>query len=75
MGLVERYLDPQDPIAHPRPILSGRDLIHDLGITPGPQIGELLEAIQLAQAEGLVTQREEALAWVTQRMGLDQGRP
>lgn len=75
LGLVERYLDPQDPIAHPRPMLSGRDLIHDLGITPGPQIGELLEAIQLAQAEGLVTQREEALAWVRQRMGLDRGEP
>ena len=68
MGLVERYLDPQDPVAHPRPLISGRDLIQGLGLAPGPQIGELLEAVQLAQAEGLVTQRNEALAWVQRQV-------
>lgn len=68
MGLVERYLDPQDPVAHPHPLISGRDLIQGLGLAPGPQIGELLEAVQLAQAEGLVTQREEALAWVQRQV-------
>lgn len=71
-GLVERYLNPQDPVAHPRPILSGLDLIHDLGLPPSPQIGKLLEAIQLAQAEGLVTQRENALAWVKQQIDQDR---
>ncbi|WP_225907607.1 CCA tRNA nucleotidyltransferase [Leptolyngbya sp. BL0902] len=68
IALVERYLNPQDPVAHPRPLISGRDLIQGLGLPPGPQIGELLEAIQLAQAEGFVTQRPEALAWVKQRL-------
>ena len=69
MGLLERYLNPEDPVAHPRPLISGRDLIQGLGLAPGPQIGELLEAIQLAQAEGVIRQREDALAWVQQRMG------
>jgi tRNA nucleotidyltransferase (CCA-adding enzyme) len=37
-------------------------------LAPGPQIGDLLEAIQLAQAEGLVNGREDALAWVKQQL-------
>ncbi|HIK43935.1 MAG TPA: CCA tRNA nucleotidyltransferase, partial [Leptolyngbyaceae cyanobacterium M65_K2018_010] len=66
IALMERYLDPQDPVAHPQALVSGRDLIQGLGLKPGPRIGQLLEAIQLAQAEGQVTNREEALAWVKQ---------
>jgi tRNA nucleotidyltransferase (CCA-adding enzyme) len=69
MALLDRYLNAQDPVAHPRPLISGRDLIQGIGLPPGPQIGELLEAIQLAQAEGLVNSREDALAWVKQRIG------
>ncbi len=61
--LMERYLNPDDPVAHPRNLLSGRDLIQDLGLKPGPQIGQLLEAVQLAQAEGVVATRAEALTW------------
>lgn len=67
LPLIERYLNSHDPVAHPQPLLSGRDLIQGLGLKPGPQIGDLLEAIQLAQAEGLVTTRDEALIWVQQR--------
>lgn len=71
VALVERYFNPQDPVAHPRPLISGRDLIQGLGLAPGPQIGELLEAVQLAQAEGLVNGVEEALVWVKQRVVAD----
>jgi tRNA nucleotidyltransferase (CCA-adding enzyme) len=66
MPLIQRYLTPHDPVAHPQALLSGRDLIQGLGLKPGPQIGALLEAIQLAQAEGLITTREEALIWAKQ---------
>jgi tRNA nucleotidyltransferase (CCA-adding enzyme) len=62
-SLMERYLDPQDAVAHSHPLVSGRDLISGLQLSPGPQIGELLEAINLAQAEGFVTTRAEALEW------------
>jgi tRNA nucleotidyltransferase (CCA-adding enzyme) len=61
--LMERYLDPQDMVAHSQPLVSGRDLIAGLQLSPGPQIGELLEAIHLAQAEGIVTTRAEAMEW------------
>jgi len=72
MPLIERYLNPADPVAHPQPLLSGRDLIQTLALKPGPQIGELLEAIQLAQAKGLITNRQEALTWVKQHQASNQ---
>ncbi|MGF1570532.1 MAG: CCA tRNA nucleotidyltransferase [Nodosilinea sp.] len=68
MPLIQRYLTPGDPVAHPQPLLSGRDLIQGLGLRPGPQIGELLEAVQLAQAKGLVTSGAEALVWAQQHL-------
>ncbi len=59
--LIEHYLDPADPVAHPQPLLSGRDLMQALGLHPSPHIGKLLDAIQLAQAEGTLTTQQEAL--------------
>jgi tRNA nucleotidyltransferase (CCA-adding enzyme) len=67
-GLVQRYLDPEDPVAHPRPLLSGRDLMQHLNLRPGPQIGELLEAIQIVQAEGKISTTAEALDWARQQL-------
>jgi tRNA nucleotidyltransferase (CCA-adding enzyme) len=67
-SLMERYLNPHDPVAHPQTLISGRDLIQDLALKPGPQIGELLEAVQLAQAEGLVSNRDEALDWIKSQL-------
>jgi tRNA nucleotidyltransferase (CCA-adding enzyme) len=68
LPLVERYLNPQDAIAHPQPLITGKDLVQGLALRPGPQIGELLESLALAQAEGLVGDRDEALAWVKQQL-------
>jgi tRNA nucleotidyltransferase (CCA-adding enzyme) len=59
--LIERFLDPTDPVAHPVPALTGRDLMTQLKLPAGPQIGQLLEAIQLAKAEGKIQTREQAL--------------
>lgn len=61
--LVDRFLDPSDPVAHPHPILTGQDLMTGLQISPSPQVGRLLAALQLARAEGKITNREEALAF------------
>lgn len=68
--LMERYLDPNDPVAHPKSLISGRDLIQDLGLKPGPKIGEFLEAVQLAQAEGVIVSRQEALTWVREKLSV-----
>jgi tRNA nucleotidyltransferase (CCA-adding enzyme) len=61
--LVDRFLDPSDPVAHPTPVLSGQDLMSALQLTAGPQIGRLLAALQLARAEGKIVTRDDALAW------------
>ncbi len=59
--LIERFLAPEDPVAHPIPLLTGQDLMKNLHLPAGPVIGKLLAAIQLARAEGKIATIEEAL--------------
>jgi tRNA nucleotidyltransferase (CCA-adding enzyme) len=68
LPLVERHLTLDDPIAHPQPLITGKDLVQGLALKPGPQIGELLAALAQVQAEGLVSSRDEALDWVRQQL-------
>ena len=49
-----------------QPLVSGRDLI-DLGIKPGPPMGELLNAIRDLQLAEEFSTREEALAWAKEK--------
>jgi poly(A) polymerase len=51
-----------EPIIPP-PLVKGDDLIA-LGLKPGPQFGEILEAVETRQLEGALRDREEALRWV-----------
>ena len=51
-----------EPIIPP-PLVRGDDLIA-LGLKPGPQFGEILEAVETRQLEGALKNREEALEWV-----------
>jgi tRNA nucleotidyltransferase (CCA-adding enzyme) len=62
---IERYLNPEDQIAHPTPLISGNDLMEKLNLPKGPQIGEMLLEIQLARIEGKITTPEEALNFFT----------
>lgn len=59
--LIHRYLNPNDLVAHPTPLVSGNDLILALNLRPSQLIGELLTEIAIAQAEGKVTSREDAI--------------
>jgi poly(A) polymerase len=52
----------------PKMLINGEDLIA-AGYTPGPQFRLMLEAAEDAQLEGVVTTREEAMAWVRERFG------
>jgi tRNA nucleotidyltransferase/poly(A) polymerase len=45
----------------PKPPLSGDELISELGIEPGPLVGELLEQLRAAAFAGEVSTREQAL--------------
>ena len=58
-----------EPIIPP-PLVRGDDLI-ELGLKPGPQFGEILEAVETRQLEGALTNREEALAWVKEFLTAD----
>ena len=66
--LIERFLDPTDPVAHPHALVSGRDLIQQLGLRPGPHIGQLLSEAEMAHAEGKITTPSEALDWLTRKV-------
>ena len=46
--------------AAPKPILLGRHLL-DLGVTPGPRMGEILRAVYEKQLDGAVTTLDDAL--------------
>lgn len=46
----------------PRPLLNGTDLIHELGVAPGPAIKEALQAVRMAQLDGTISTRDEAMA-------------
>ncbi len=64
--LIARFLDPEDEVAHAQSLITGTILIKQLGIPPGPEIGRLLKAVELAQAAGQVQETEAAIAWAKQ---------
>ncbi|MDD3718667.1 MAG: HD domain-containing protein [Actinomycetota bacterium] len=43
------------------PLIGGRDLMRELGLAEGPAIGEILKEVRIAQLEGALKTREEAL--------------
>jgi tRNA nucleotidyltransferase (CCA-adding enzyme) len=49
----------------PKPLLLGRHLI-DLGMTPGPKIGELLKLLYEKQLDGEITTTDEAITLASQ---------
>ncbi len=51
-------------VVRPSRVITGRDIMDALHISSGPQIGELLEAVAVAQVEGKVQDQKEALAFV-----------
>jgi tRNA nucleotidyltransferase (CCA-adding enzyme) len=59
--LIDRYLNPEDLVAHPTPLISGHDLIQALGIAPSPTIGRLLTEIHLGRIMNQITTPTEAI--------------
>jgi hypothetical protein len=54
----------------PPVLIDGHVLQRELGLRPGPLIGELLEVVREAQVSGEVHTREEALALVRSRVAV-----
>ncbi len=61
LPMIERYLNVEDPVAHPKPLVSGKDLIKRLNLKPSPIIGELLTEIQIAYIEGKIFDSDDAI--------------
>jgi len=59
--LINRYIDPDDPVAHPTPLVTGNELMRSLQLSPSPLIGRLLTEIQIARIEGKLATVAEAL--------------
>ena len=69
--LIDRYLNPDDQVAHPTPLVTGNDLMKALDLTASPQIGKLLTEIQIARIEGKINRREDALEFAAQLVSGD----
>jgi len=70
--LLTLYYREPETVNPPR-LVTGDDLMRELDITSGPQIGRLLEAIREAQAVGEVRSRKEALT-LARRLLTGEGR-
>ena len=66
--LFETYFREREERVEPAPLLDGRQIMAEFGLRPGPQIGELLEGLREAQATGEVTNTDQAIAWLTERV-------
>ena len=62
------YQETLVPAAAGPKLLTGHDLITALDLAPGPKIGRLLEAVETATLEGMITTKEEALAWAQKQL-------
>ncbi len=60
--LINCYLTPNDPVAHPQLLINGKDLMQALNIPPSPVVGELLNEIAIAQIEGKISNPSQAIA-------------
>jgi poly(A) polymerase len=74
-GFIQHVLaeTPADKIRPPR-LLTGDDL-KSLGYKPGPLFSEVLNAVEDAQLEGQLNNKEQALAYVRRRFALRKKRP
>ncbi len=59
--LINRYLTPNDSVAHLQLLVNGKDLMEALKIPPSPVVGELLNEIAIAQIEGKISTSAQAI--------------
>jgi len=64
--LINRYLNPEDLVAHPTPLVTGNDLMRSLNLPAGKLVGQLLTEIQVARAEGKISTADAAIKLASQ---------
>lgn len=58
------YNDHIEPVLRGPRLLTGKDLIKEFALEPGPLFTTILEELETVRVEGTVTDRQTALAWV-----------
>ncbi len=66
--ILSKWFEEKATVMPPK-LIDGHILIEKLGLSPGPQIGQLLEMVREAQAAGEIQTAEEALNFVTRQLG------
>ena len=65
---LSRWRDQEDKLFHPSAPLNGRTLQAELGLAPGPRLGELIDHLCLEQAFGRIRSQDDAIqcarAWI-----------
>lgn len=61
LHLQQIHRDHVAPIRAVPPLVNGHDLIKQLGLQPGPNFKTILSAVEVAQMEGRIVERSEAL--------------
>jgi hypothetical protein len=69
VALLRAYFEQPQEVVDPPALLNGDDLQAELGLRPGPQIGQLLASLREAQAAGDVADRAAALEHVRRALG------
>lgn len=62
--LLDRYYHAREQVVLPPVLLTGREVMDLLKMTPGPTVGAALEAVREAQATGEITSRDEAIEFL-----------
>lgn len=70
--LLDRFFRAREIVIAPPALVDGRTLMRELNIEAGPRLGEVLEAIREAQAEGEVKTREQAIELARQMLTKDK---
>lgn len=63
------------PVADGPPLVTGRDLISEFDLEPGPLFSVILRELEALRVEGRVAGRAQALAWVAAFLADRAGRP
>jgi hypothetical protein len=58
--VLSKWFEEQDTVSPPK-LIDGHTIMDRLGVAPGPQVGQILEAVREAQAAGEIETAEEAL--------------
>jgi hypothetical protein len=65
LGEIKRIMEASPD----RPLVTGTDVIDELGLAPGPEVGRLLAAVQEEQLRGGVATAEEAKEFLRRLVG------